>query len=159
MGLDDDTELARTLPGRWTVKATNFPLWLGDRRDATVEFGIQRETPLTLGVRFAYLDPDGKPKTVTSTDRWNGGGFSRRVRGLRGMAGRGRWEVAGAQAGVVVVRFEKTVASPSGLDVLVAEGADGSDLRARVAADPAAFGLRVEEFASLTWLDHLPPSG
>jgi hypothetical protein len=34
---------------------------------------------------------------------------------------------------------------------------DATELRSVIAADPGSFGLSLEEFASLTWLDHLPP--
>jgi hypothetical protein len=43
------------------------------------------------------------------------------------------------------------------VDVVVAEGVDAIELRSYVASDPSSFGLTLEEFASLTWLDHLPP--
>ncbi|MGN6502758.1 MAG: hypothetical protein ACTHKX_07640 [Pseudolysinimonas sp.] len=158
MPVDDPAAIAGLLPGRWIVKATNFPLWLGDRRDATFEYELLRDQPLTLSDTVSYVDPDGKPKTLRGTSRWVGDGFARRARGSRGLLGTSRWEVAGARPGLVVLRFEQSVANPAALDVVVPEGADAHELRSTVAADPAAFGLAVEEFASLTWLDHLPPS-
>ena len=60
--------------------------------------------------------------------------------------------------GLAVIRFEKSVVTPAGVDVVVGEGVDASELRTVIAADPASFGLTLEEFASLTWLDHLPPA-
>lgn len=154
MAFEDDAALARLLPGKWVVKATNFPMWLGGRHDATFEYGLLRERPLTLSDRVAYIDLDGKPKSIVGTDRWTGRGFTWRMRGLRGMFVKSRWEVAGARQGLAVIRFEKSIATPSGVDVVVAEGTDAASLRSTIAADPAAFGLTIEEFASLTWLDH-----
>lgn len=158
MPYDDDAALARLLPGRWTVKATNFPMWLnGGRRDATFAYGLLRENPLTLSDEVAYVDADGKPKTIRGTDRWNGRGFTWRMKGIAGLFVRSNWEIAGVRQGLVVVRFEKSVATPAGVDVAVGEGVDASELRSVIAADPSSFGLTLEEFASLTWLDHLPP--
>ncbi|MCU1417943.1 MAG: hypothetical protein JWP32_2117 [Schumannella sp.] len=155
---DDVAALSRLLPGRWTVKATNFPMWLsGERRDPVFEYGVVRQQPLTLSDRVAYVDASGRQKTITGTDRWTGQGFTWKMRGIAGLFVKSRWEVAGARQGLAVIRFEKSIATPSGVDVVVGEGVDATDLRSVIAADPASFGLTLEEFASLTWLDHLPP--
>lgn len=154
---DDVAALTRLLPGRWTVKATNFPMWLsGERLNPTFEYGLLRDQPLTLSDRVTYLAPDGKEKSIVGTDRWTGRGFTWTMRGIAGLFVKSRWEVAGACEGLAVIRFEKSLATPSGVDVVVAEGADARDVRTVIAADPSAFGLTLEEFASLTWLDHPP---
>lgn len=157
---DDVATLARLLPGRWTVKATNFPMWLsGERRDPSFEYGMLRESPLRLSDEVAYTDADGKAKSIRGTDRWNGTGFTWTMRGLAGLFVRSRWEVAGVRQGLLVIRFQKSVATPAGVDVVVGEGVDATELRTVVAAAPASFGLSIEEFASLTWLDHTPSLG
>src|SRR5215207_1039724 len=92
---DDEATLARILPGVWTVKATNFPMWLsGERRDPSFEYGLLRETPLTLSDRVEYVDADGKAKTIQGVDHWNGRTFTWKMRGIAGMFVRSRWEVA-----------------------------------------------------------------
>lgn len=155
---DDVATLARLLPGRWTIKATNFPMWLsGERREPSFEYGLVREQPLTLSDRVSYVGYDGKPKTILGTDHWNGTGFTWKMRGIGGLFVRSHWQVAGVRQGLVVIRFEKSLVTPSGVDVVVADGLDATELRSVIAADPASFGLTLEEFASLTWLDHLPP--
>ena len=154
---DDVATLQRVLPGRWTVKATNFPVWLsGERRDPSFEYVVLRDDPLVLADEVTYLDPDGKTKSIRGVDRWNGRGFTRKLTGLRGVVAKGQWEVAGVRQGLLVLRFEQSVVTPAGIDVIVGEGLDASELRSVIAADPASFGLSLEEFASLTWLDHLP---
>jgi hypothetical protein len=154
---DDVATLQRVLPGRWVVKATNFPMWLsGERRDPTFEYVTLRDDPLVLADEVTYTDLDGKVKAIRGVDRWNGQGFTWKMNGLRGMFVKSRWEVAGVRQGLVVLRFEKSVVTPAGVDVIVAEGLDATELRSVIAADPASFGLSIEEFASLTWLDHLP---
>ncbi len=156
---DDVATLQQVLPGRWTVKATNFPMWLsGERRDPSFEYVTLRERPLVLADEVSYTDADGKIRTIRGVDRWNGVGFTWKMNGLRGLFVRSRWEVAGVRQGLVVLRFEKSVVSPSGVDVIVGEGLDATELRSYIAADPGSFGLSIEEFASLTWLDHLPAS-
>lgn len=158
MPFDDAAALASLLPGRWKVRATNFPMWLsGDRRDPTFEYGLLSEAPLRFSDRVAYSEPDGKQKTIIGVDRWDGHGFTWVMRGIAGLVVRSRWEVASIRPGLAVIRFEKSIATPSGVDVVVGEDVDANDLRSTIAADPSSFGLTLEEFASLTWLDHLPP--
>ncbi len=155
--IDDVATLQQVLPGRWTVKATNFPMWLsGERRDPAFEYVMLRADPLVLADEVTYTEADGKTKSIRGVDRWNGIGFTWKMNGLRGNFVKSRWEVAGIRQGLVVLRFEKSMVSPAGVDVIVAEGLDASELRSVIAADPSSFGLSLQEFASLTWLDHLP---
>jgi hypothetical protein len=154
---DDVATLQQVLPGRWMVKATNFPMWLsGERREPSFEYVLLRTEPLVLGDEVTYVEPDGKIKSIRGIDRWNGRGFTWKMNGLRGLFVKSRWEIAGVRQGLVVLRFDKSAVTPAGVDVIVAEGLDASELRTFIASDPASFGLSIEEFASLTWLDHLP---
>jgi hypothetical protein len=155
---DDVTTLSSLLPGRWIVKATNFPIWLsGERREPRFEYGVRRASPLTLSDTVSYDDESGRERQVHGTDTWNGRGFTGKKSGLAGLFVRSRWEIAGVRQGLLVIRFEKSSVTPAGVDVVVGEGVDATELRAVIATDPAGFGLAIEEFASLTWLDHLPP--
>ena len=158
--IDDAETLARLLPGRWTIKATNFPMWLSGetaRPDVRVRAGARPAADLQRRAS-AYVDADGKQKSIRGTDHWNGRGFTWKHARHRRAVREARWEVAGARQGLAVIRFDKSIATPSGVDVVVAEGVDASELRSTIAADPASFGLTLEEFASLTWLEHTPPA-
>ena len=124
---DDVLTLQQVLPGRWTVKATNFPMWLsGERRDPAFEYVMLRADPLVLADEVTYTEADGKTKSIRGVDRWNGSGFTWKMNGLRGMFVKSRWEIAGIRQGLVVLRFEKSVVTPAGVDVIVAEGLDAT---------------------------------
>lgn len=154
---DDTSVLAQILPGRWVIQATNIPRWLSEgRRDVVFEYRLLREHPLSLRHEVSFTEPDGARRTRIGRDRWNGTGFTWRPSGLRGLTRRGRWEVAAIRQGLVVLRFLETLSTPHGIDVVVEEGVDPGELRAVFAADPSAFGLEVEEFASLTWFTPVP---
>lgn len=152
----DPEALAGVLPGRWTIKATNFPMWTGGANlDPVIEYSLVRSSPLVLGDTVEYHDVRKGARTIVGTDRWRGDCFVWRGRRRLGLLA-SRWAVAGLVDDVVAIRFERSAVTPAGVDVLLREGVESPELRSQVAADPARLGLTVEEFASLTWLDHLP---
>lgn len=156
--IEDPDTLRDILPGRWTITATNFPVWLtGERRQPTFEYGVVRDDPLVLSDIVSYIDAAGKVKTIRGRDRWRGHHFTWRGAGPQALIS-SDWAVLRADEDLVTLRFEKSLASPAGVDIIAREGMDSSGVRAFVAADPAAFGLAIEEFASLTWLDQVPPT-
>ncbi|WBU38961.1 hypothetical protein [Homoserinibacter sp. YIM 151385] len=148
--------LAGILPGRWSVKATNFPMWLGGAHtDPVFEYSIVREEPLVLADTVHYTDHRRGPRTVVGTDRLRGSQFVWRGRGLLRLVS-SRWSVAGSEGDAIAIRFERSALTPAGVDVLLREGAESPELRTWVAEDPSRLGLEFGEFASLTWLDHTP---
>ncbi len=145
-----------SLPGNWRISATNLPMWVnGSRRDPEFEYALVSETPLTLDDRVHYTDERGHRRTIIGTDRWVGDHFVWRGTGALRLA-RSNWLVASLQEDVLVIHFEKSRVTPAGTDIATRVGTEHPELRRRIAGDPAGFGLTVEQFASLSWLDHLP---
>lgn len=155
--IDDMDHLARVLPGRWRVVATNFPMWVsGDRSDPVFEYETAKVQPLALTDRVHYRDRADRERLVKGTSTWRGGSFVWRGAG-RLFPFRSRWGVSAAEGDVLVIHFDRSLVTPAGIDVLVREGSDVEELRATLSADLGAYGLEPTEFARLTWLDHLPP--
>lgn len=153
-------ELAVLLPGTWDVAASNFPMWLDRRRrNPTFTYGVLSTDPLVLSDDVAYVtgEGDGEVKHVLGRDTWRRDHFRWRGRGRLFIA-TSRWTIAGVSADndVAVVRFAKTLFTPSGVDVITRQNRDHDDIRAIVAADTQALGLTPEEFGSLTWLGQFP---
>jgi hypothetical protein len=148
------SELATILPGTWAVRATNFPMWLTrERTTPRFTYELAGENPLTLRDDVSYLTEDGVEKHILGVDKWVRDGFVWRGKGPLKVA-RSRWTVAGADdaSSVLAIRFEKTLFTPAGIDVLVKEGVELPELRSLVARNTEQFGLSAEDFASLTWL-------
>lgn len=145
-----------SLPGIWRISATNLPMWVnGSRRDPTFEYALVSETPLTLDDQVHYTDEHGRRRTISGTDRWVGDHFVWRGVGSHRFV-RSSWRVASLQEDVLVVHFEKSRVTPAGTDIAVRVGTEHPELRRRIAGDSAGFGLTVAQFASLSWLDHIP---
>jgi hypothetical protein len=150
-------ELAEALPGRWTLRATNFPMWLkAENQDPVFEYELLSSEPLRFRDTVHYRDA-GKdaPRTINGTDRARGSGFVWRGRGLLGLLS-SRWSVTGIDGDILALRFERSAVTPAGVDLLVREGVEIAELRREVAADLDKLGITIEEFASLSWLDHIP---
>jgi hypothetical protein len=150
-----DLELATVLPGTWNVRATNFPMWLNrERRSPAITYTLLTETPLTLRDDVSYFTRDNVEKHIVGTDKLAGAGFVWRGKGrLRLLSS--RWTVIGtnADASVLALRFDKTLATAAGIDIIVREGSEPDELRSVVARGTEMFGLSAEDFASLTWLE------
>ena len=149
------TTLHDRLPGDWSVKATNFPMWLkGDRLQPRFRYGLITESPLVLSDEVAWVDAEtGEEKTLPGRDTWRGDEFVWRGTGLLRLVA-SRWTVAASSddGTIAVVRFSKSLATPAGVDVIVREDAEHPEVRATIAHSTERFGLTPEDFGSLSWL-------
>ena len=146
--------LHELLQGTWTVEGTNFPMWLdGQRKLPTFTYQVTQTDPVVLADDVAYSTPAGEIKHIFGTDRETPDGFVWRGKGLQKLIS-SRWTVSGhnPEGTIVVLRFEKTLFTPAGIDVLVRDGYEVPELRALVARNSPFFGLTPEDLASLTWL-------
>ena len=156
----DQRTLADLLPGTWSVAATNFPMWLaGDKLEPTFSYELLSEDPLVLSDDVGYLE-EGEEKHILGQDTWRGDEFVWRGRKLLRLLA-SRWGVAGMSddGTIAVIRFSKSLATPSGVDIIVREGSEHPELRAMIAHATDEFGLSPEEFGSLTWFTSEPATG
>lgn len=147
-------QLAEVLPGSWRIRATNTQLWLDGRRsNPLITYAIASPSPLLLTDIEEFDTADGKRKTIRGKSRHSRGVFAWRGSGMLA-AFAGRWKVAGigGDSNILVVRYVKTRMGPSGISVLVRDGAAIDELRADIAHNAAAYGLGPEDFATLSWL-------
>ena len=156
----DERALAERLPGTWRVAATNFPMWLaGDKLEPRFTYELISEDPLVLSDDVGYVE-EGEEKHILGQDTWRGDEFVWRGRKLLRLVA-SHWSVAGMSddGTIAVIRFSKSLATPSGVDIIVREGSEHPELRAMIAHATDEFGLSPEEFGSLTWFTSEPPTG
>lgn len=118
----DEALLRATLPGRWRVLATTFPMWLSGRRLQPL-FSYE-ETPgpsLVLRDVVSYRTPSGATRTIAGVDRFDAatGLFTWRGRGVLGVLS-SRWRVTHVSddGELVVLAFAKSLVTPAGVDVI-----------------------------------------
>ena len=146
-------DLAEILPGRWRIRASNLFHWLsGERLNPVVELSLSSTQPLARGEQVEFATTDGKDRVVRSRSVWSGDSFVTRKVALRRPNAR-RWTVRGASddGNIIVVKHGKGRAPADGIDVLVREGSDATEVRALVAREAETFQLTLEDFASLNW--------
>jgi hypothetical protein len=152
----EDDQLSSILPGTWNVRGTNVPMWLSnERRSPRFDYELAGENPLTLRDRVSYFaTKDNEEKQLSGVIKWAHNGFVWRGRGyLRFFAS--RWSVIGSNEthSVLAIRFQKTLLTHAGINVIVRDGEDIDEVRSLVARNTEEFGLSAEDFASLTWLE------
>ena len=150
----DERTTADLLPGTWFIAATNFPMWLsGERREPRFNYELLSTDPLVLADEVSYVTAEGEQKRIIGKDTWKHDEFVWRGKGLLKPFS-SRWHIAGAadDGTVLVIRFEPSLATPAGIDIVVREGTSHPELRKAVARGSEEFGLSPEEFASLTWI-------
>lgn len=149
----DQSVVATTLVGAWTIGASNIDQWVnGTRRDPLFRFAIEQESPLVFREEQTFTTNDGKDRRVTLTNHFVNGEFISRSRRVAGSMS--RWSIGGMDPdrGILIVRMTHARGGQDGLIVLVREDATLDELRATIATEADGFGVGPEDFASLSWL-------
>lgn len=148
----DQAVIATTLPGEWSIGASNIDHWVnGTRRDTVFRFTIQQESPLVVAEEQVYTAKDGKEHMVALVGSFAGGEFISKSRRLMGTMT--RWTLGGIDShdGILIVRMTHARGGQDGLIVLVRRHETCEELRMTIATNADGFGVGPEDFASLTW--------
>lgn len=143
----------RDIQGKWLIQASNFPMWLsGKRLNPSITYqGIPNESEKLLDL-VEYQKRNGKRKSIVGIDTVVQKGFEWRGKGILKLL-RSHWSVAGMSETILVIRFEASLVTPAGVDVLIKDDTQKkTDSKEILANSLEEFGLTSEEFASLTWL-------
>lgn len=143
----------RDIQGKWLIQASNFPMWLsGKRLNPSITYqGIPNESEKLLDL-VEYQKRNGKRKSIVGIDTVVQKGFEWRGKGILKLL-RSHWSVAGMSETILVIRFEASLVTPAGVDVLIKDDIQKKiDLKEILANSLEEFGLTSEEFDSLTWL-------
>lgn len=143
-------ELGKQLSGTWLIKGTTFPLWLSNKRSTPrITYRVLEKEPLKL-LDLVEYEKKGQTKQIKGVDYQEEKGFLWRGNGLL-KALKSRWEVVTIKGDVLVIRFEPSLVTPEGVDILVREGVVVSDLAKLVIQHFDVFGLTAEEVRRIQW--------
>lgn len=96
-------------------------------------------------------EANGKTKQIRGIDRLAGDQFVWRGVGMLRLLS-SHWKVVTMKGDLLVIRFEKSLVTPAGIDVLIKEGTEDPSLRQRVMENYESFGLTLKECKELQWL-------
>ncbi len=144
------------LSGKWTVQATNFPMWLkGDKLRPTFMYTPLEDGRLLDEVQYQRKS-NGDVETITGYDQYDSqtGGFVWRGKGLLIIA-RSKWRVldVAIDGQMAVIEFSKTLFTAAGIDVIT-RLSDFDHTMQKYAVDTMSrIGIQAEP--PLKWLNRL----
>ncbi|MGP5431441.1 hypothetical protein ACTXNW_18805 [Enterococcus malodoratus] len=144
------TDWHTQLDGTWEIKGTNFPMWLADKRkNPRITYKRTEKNAVEL-LDLVEYEANGKTKQIKGIDRLVAEQFVWRGLGILKLLS-SRWKVVTVKGDVLVIRFEKSLVTPAGVDVLVKKGAAIPNLQQRVQEHYKSFGLTLQERNELQW--------
>lgn len=144
------TEWLPQLEGTWEIKGTTFPMWLSSKRkNPRITYKKTEKNAVEL-LDLVEYEAKGKTKQIKGMDRLIGEQFIWRGIGVLKVLS-SRWQVVTIKGDVLVIRFEKSLVTPAGVDVLIRKGTNVPNLRERVLAHYESFGLTLKESNELQW--------
>ncbi|MBX8937633.1 hypothetical protein [Enterococcus gilvus] len=144
------TEWLPQLEGTWEIKGTTFPMWLSNKRkNPRITYKKTEKNAVEL-LDLVEYEAKGKTKQIKGIDRLAGEQFIWRGIGVLKVLS-SRWQVVTIKGDVLVIRFEKSLVTPAGVDVLIRKGTNVPNLRERVLAHYESFGLTLKECNELQW--------
>ena len=112
----DDT--LKRIEGTWEIVATNFPMWTSVKNhNPQISYSKVSEDSsyLTDTVQFEKND---KIRKIIGTDLYQDGKFIWRGKGILKLL-KSEWSVIYLSDDILMIKFEKSMVTPSGIDVLV----------------------------------------
>ncbi|WP_137662974.1 hypothetical protein [Enterococcus hulanensis] len=144
------TEWLPQLEGTWEIKGTTFPMWLSNKRkNPRITYKKTEKNAVEL-LDLVEYEAKGKTKQIKGIDRLAGEQFIWRGIGVLKVLS-SRWQVVTIKGDVLVIRFEKSLVTPAGVDVLIRKGTTVPNLRERVLTHYESFGLTLKESNELQW--------
>lgn len=144
------TEWLPQLEGTWEIKGTTFPMWLSNKRkNPQITYKKTEKNAVEL-LDLVEYEAKGKTKQIKGIDRLAGEQFIWRGIGVLKVLS-SRWQVVTIKGDVLVIRFEKSLVTPAGVDVLIRKGTNVPNLWERVLTHYESFGLTLKESNELQW--------
>jgi hypothetical protein len=130
----------------WHIAATTFPMWTSVKcQYPTITYELLQEAPLKLIDTVRYTRK-AKRKQICGIDTWTESGFTWRGKGILAFL-KSKWSIVYLDDHCLVIRFERSLVTPAGIDALVAQPQMKPS-----SLDLTKCGLTAKEVAQLTFL-------
>lgn len=109
------------LEGRWYVNLSNFKMWLkGDKHNPTFTYGVAVKKGSRGLKDVVSYEKKGRPRQIVGFDQVvdsAASSFVWRGKGLLALF-KSKWQIVYRSGDVMLIRFEKTLATAEGYDVI-----------------------------------------
>lgn len=125
----------KDIVGKWYIHFTNFPMWLkGNKKSPTFNYQIIEKKGIKKLKDMVSYTENNKEKTIKGVDtilnkkntafEWRGNGLLYFFKS--------KWEICHWEKDWFLIRFKKTLFTPSGYDVISRKGEIPEDLKIEI---------------------------
>ncbi|MFD2831033.1 hypothetical protein [Corticicoccus populi] len=145
------TDLSSALPGTWIIKGTTFPMWTsGKRLSPAITYTLKQSNPLKFFDLVTYTNKN-KIKEIKGIDHFREGQFVWRGNGILKLL-KSKWEVIFINDDLLIIQFQSSLVTPSGLDILTRKEHPDFDVKKYVENNLPGLNLTEEMLESVEWL-------
>lgn len=139
------------LEGSWIIKATNFPMWTSKKRkNPTIVYNKLSEQPPKFLDTVRY-ETKYSTKKIIGIDTYHSNKFIWRGKGILKIL-KSEWSILELTETILVIRFERSLVTPAGIDILVRDNVEVSDSKQFILESLKDGILKKEEIEYLIWL-------
>lgn len=139
------------LEGCWRIKGTNFPMWISKKRkNPTITYTKLSNHPATFLDTVRY-EVKNKSKKIVGIDTHCSNKFIWRGKGILKFL-KSKWTILELTETILVIRFERSLLTPAGIDILVRDNAEFSDPKEFILTSLKEGIVTEEELERLIWL-------
>ncbi|NQD97890.1 hypothetical protein [Staphylococcus xylosus] len=139
------------LPGTWNIIASTFKMWTsGKKTNPSITYSIIQSHPLRIHDEVTYQTRN-KSKSIVGYDTLDDHEFTWRGKGILRLFS-SKWDIIYIDDEVLIINFSATLATPSGMDILLRNKQNVDSYKSQILNHPEKFNLNTKTIQKFKWL-------
>lgn len=139
------------LPGTWHIIASTFKMWTsGKKTNPSITYSIIQSYPLRIHDEVTYQTRN-KSKSIVGYDTLDNNQFNWRGKGILKLFS-SKWDIIYIDDEVLIINFSATLATPSGMDILLRNKQNADSYKRQILNHPEKFNLNTKTIQKFKWL-------
>ncbi|MCE7782022.1 hypothetical protein [Staphylococcus xylosus] len=139
------------LPGTWHIIASTFKMWTsGKKTNPSITYSIIQSHPLRIHDEVTY-QTQNKSKSIVGYDTLDIDQFNWRGKGILKLFS-SKWDIIYIDDEVLIINFSATLATPSGMDILLRNKQNADSYKSKILNHPEKFNLNTKTIQKFKWL-------
>ncbi|WP_271491399.1 hypothetical protein [Enterococcus sp. 5H] len=139
------------LEGSWIIKGTDFPMWASKKRKNPMITYKKISNNPTKFLDTVKYETKSKSKQIDGIDTYSTTKFIWRGKGILKVL-KSEWSILVLTERILVIRFERSLVTPAGIDILVRDNVEVDDPKQFILESLKDGILKKEEIECLIWL-------